>query len=252
MLERITERIWYLLHDDRTDRPNLGYVRGDRLALMVDAGASPGHVALFLSELDRVGLPHPRVVALTHSHWDHTYGLEALCARTGAVVLASALTGRQLDAMATWKWTDEAVQGRLDRGEESAFCAEMMRKEYGADLAGVRVRTPDILFEERLTVALGGVTCEAVRVGGPHAEESVVCFVREERVAFLGDAAGKALHPDPAPVYQAKVRDLMERVRALDVALCVEGHWHHEPRAETLRYLEAEATGRTQEPEDNP
>ena len=65
-LVRLTERVWFLPHDEPTDRPVLGYARGDRLALAVDAGASPAHVAAFYRALENEGLPLPGVTALTH------------------------------------------------------------------------------------------------------------------------------------------------------------------------------------------
>ena len=40
MLKKISECIYYLPPDSETDRPVLGYIRGDRYSLMVDAGNS--------------------------------------------------------------------------------------------------------------------------------------------------------------------------------------------------------------------
>ena len=46
-LEQLTERIWYYPHEEERDRPNLGYIRGDRWSLAVDAGHSDVHTAEF-------------------------------------------------------------------------------------------------------------------------------------------------------------------------------------------------------------
>lgn len=239
MLEQITDRIWYLPHNSDTDRPCLGYVRGDRRSLMIDAGASPGHVALFLSELDREALPHPQLVAITHWHWDHTFGLIAL----DAIAIACGLTDERLRTMATWEWNDAAVNERLQSGEEVPFCAEMMRREYDGELGRIRVRPADVLFDEHIVVALGGVSCELLRVGGPHADDSVICFVPEEKALFLGDFSGEALHPEPKSVYRDKLREGIAMLRAIDFAVAVEGHWTHESKAETIRELEDEVDG---------
>ena len=37
-LNRLTERIWVYPFEEERDRPNLGYIRGDRWSLAVDAG----------------------------------------------------------------------------------------------------------------------------------------------------------------------------------------------------------------------
>lgn len=39
-LTKVTERIYYLINDRETDRPVLGYIKGDKYSLMVDAGNS--------------------------------------------------------------------------------------------------------------------------------------------------------------------------------------------------------------------
>ena len=58
-LNRLTERIWVFPFEEERDRPNLGYIRGDRWSLAVDAGHSDDHVALFYRALEDAGLPLP-------------------------------------------------------------------------------------------------------------------------------------------------------------------------------------------------
>ena len=74
-LIKITDRISYLPGEQRTDRPLLYYIRGDRYSVAVDAGNSRAHVELFYSALTAAGLPLPKLTVLTHWHWDHTFGL---------------------------------------------------------------------------------------------------------------------------------------------------------------------------------
>jgi len=37
-LERLSERIWVYPYEEKRDRPNLSYIRGDKWSLVVDAG----------------------------------------------------------------------------------------------------------------------------------------------------------------------------------------------------------------------
>ena len=67
-LIRLTERIWYYPYEEARDRPNLGYIRGDRWSLAVDAGHSDAHVAEFYQALYEAGLPLPKLTVLTHWH----------------------------------------------------------------------------------------------------------------------------------------------------------------------------------------
>ena len=77
-LHQLTNRIWYTEHDSATDRPTLGYIMGDRRSVMLDAGNSGAHAELFLEAVRRAGLPRPELVCISHSHWDHTFGMASL------------------------------------------------------------------------------------------------------------------------------------------------------------------------------
>lgn len=71
-LKRLNENIWLMPYEEERDRPNLCYVKGDRLSLAVDAGHSAAHVQEFYALLEKENLPLPDITVLTHWHWDHT------------------------------------------------------------------------------------------------------------------------------------------------------------------------------------
>lgn len=165
---RISDRIYYLPYDENTDRPNLGYIRGDKYSLMIDAGNSEEHVKLFMEELEKEGLKKPDFVGITHWHWDHTYGLHAV----GAVSIACRKTNDLLLNMSGWSFSDEAMEARIQSGEDIPFCTEMIKKEY-PDRNQIRIVPAQLVFEEKLVIDLGGITCRMLRVGGSHSEDSV-------------------------------------------------------------------------------
>ena len=55
-LKKISDRVYYLPSEERTDRPVLGYVKGDKYSLAVDAGNSSDHVEEFYRELGELDL----------------------------------------------------------------------------------------------------------------------------------------------------------------------------------------------------
>ena len=81
-LQQLGANTWIFPQDPGKDRPNLGYVRGEKMALAIDAGHSSSHVEDFYEALDREGLPLPDLTVITHWHWDHTYGMHAVHGRT--------------------------------------------------------------------------------------------------------------------------------------------------------------------------
>ena len=68
MLKKLTDRIWYFPFEEERDRPNMGYIRGDKWSLAVDAGHSAAHTQAFYKALQENGLPLPEITVLTHWH----------------------------------------------------------------------------------------------------------------------------------------------------------------------------------------
>ena len=237
--------------DPDTDRPNLGYVRGDRVCMMFDCGASPAHAETFFGLLRERGLPKPAFAVLSHWHWDHALAMRSL----GIPVIAGVRTQEKLKEVTSWEWTEEAMARRLETGEDILFCEDHIRKEYGGHLETVpRFRAADASFEEALELDLGGLYVRLLHAGGPHAEDSVVCHVPQERFIFLGDSAGKDLYAavwdyDPAdsvksdlamdaiPYDQPRLRQYTEFLRTLSFDRCLEGHTLCETREEFFASL---------------
>jgi glyoxylase-like metal-dependent hydrolase (beta-lactamase superfamily II) len=226
-MRAITKRAFYLPHSTKTDRPALGYIRGDRAALMVDAGNSPAHVRLFLDELHAQGLPVPRFVALTHRHWDHTFGLCAL----DAVALAGRETVEHLRQAADISWNAHTLAVYLDREEIREFSEEHIRLEY-PDLSTICIRVPEIGFSGETEVELGNCHCLLKQIPSPHSEDSVAVFVPEERVLFLGDAACEACAHGTWTDQPALLEQLLHAIEPLDFTVCVTGHSLPATRAE--------------------
>ena len=75
-LIRMSDRLYVLPYEEKTDGPNLYYVKGDRYSVAVDAGNSKAHVEKFYRALKEPGFPLPDCTFISHWHWDHTFGLQ--------------------------------------------------------------------------------------------------------------------------------------------------------------------------------
>lgn len=233
MLNRITDRCYALPFERTGDRPALGYVRGDRISLYVDAGNSAAHAAKMAEAVRAEGLPPAGLAALTHSHWDHTYGLSALSCPT----VACRRTQEQLLRMARWQWTLQAMAERLRTHEDILFCHEAILVEYPA-LDMIRVRPADIVFEDRLTLDLGGVHAELILAENSHANDCVIVHIPEEKVVFLGDICYTDLHHEPECLHRARFETLRTTLSALDFDWAVMGHQETLTRAELFKDME--------------
>ncbi|MGA9231631.1 MAG: MBL fold metallo-hydrolase, partial [Exiguobacterium oxidotolerans] len=101
---QLTDRVWYQTPVSETDRPILGLIVGAKRSLMIDAGNSSQHAALFLEEVERHGLKKPDLLALTNWHWDHIFGLKEM----NVPSIATKRTVARIEQMLDYDWTDEA------------------------------------------------------------------------------------------------------------------------------------------------
>lgn len=242
MFYQVTPHIFIRQFQHYTDRPNIGCIRGSNYTLLFDAGNSGSHVALLKQELQDAGLPLPDFVALSHWHWDHSFG----AAFWDVPVIAVKETHTQLEKMMSWHWDDTAMARRVETGEDIAFCSEMIKREY-PDRSAIRVVGADLVFDNSLTLDLGGVTCHLIHVKGPHSPDSVVCYVPEDRFLFLGDSNCKYLYglpwhfdidheedfgptTDALPYDREKVKVYRNLLDTLDFTRCVTGHADPETR----------------------
>ncbi len=174
MLHQITPNIYISDNEELNDRPRLGYIKGPKYAIMIDAGNSPAHAQLFLDELKKMDLKTPDFVVLTHWHWDHVYGLCHLDIPS----ICSAKTQAKLMEMRNWQWDPISMQARLIRGEDIEFCDSCIKVEY-EDPKTIQVKTADIIFDTFLNIDLGGLTCLVLRVDNDHAQDSSIVFIPE-------------------------------------------------------------------------
>lgn len=231
-MEHLTQRICYLPPAPERDRPALGYIRGERLSLMVDAGNSPAHAEQFLRELDAERLPRPDGVVLTHRHWDHTFGLCAL----DCPALAGEPTARYLQRFAAIAWGEDGLQEYLDLDGLRGFSEPHLRLEY-PDPAAIRLRPADHTFTGTRTLELGGCRCVVQTIPSPHCGDCVLVYVPEERVIFTGDACCLRLLQGEwveDPVGTAALLHTLEEIH-FDIA--VVGHDRPQTRQELLTDL---------------
>jgi glyoxylase-like metal-dependent hydrolase (beta-lactamase superfamily II) len=231
-MKQLSETTWYLPFSEETDRPNLGYIRGERYSLMVDGGNSPAHVNLFLSGLEGLGLPGPDYTAVTHWHWDHTYGLCGL----RCPVIAGRKTARELEKMSTWRFDRASMERRLRDGEEIPFCHENILREYPSP-EEIRVRRADLVFDGVLELDLGGVCCRLIPVDGPHSRDSVAVYLPEEKILFLGDSMGEEFYEGKPHYSRERLAPYIGLLESIPFSVAISGHDEPEEKSSLLKYL---------------
>lgn len=236
MFEKVSEHVYIKAPEGYSDRPTIGYIKGDKFSLLFEAGASETHAKEIKRDLHEKNLPYPSLLAISHWHWDHSFGLSAWDIPS----IAGKETNDMLKTLSSYSWDDSSIKERVKNREEIAFCHEMMKREYG-DTKIINVASATIEFEKELIIDLGGVTAHLIHIGGPHSRDSVVLYIEEDRVLFLGDSHGKDLYTFPwdfdineeekfmenietIPFDLIELKKYRERLKELDFDIAIPGH----------------------------
>ena len=233
-LVKLSDRIYYTLPVEETDRPILAAIIGDERVLIVDAGNSPAHARGFLDEVDGLGAPTTRYVAITHWHWDHVFGI----AEMNLPTFSHRLTAERVREMSKLDWSDLALDRRVEEGTEIEFCAEHIKAELKEPRI-LSLKTPDITFDGRVEIDLGGIRCLLQHVGGEHSPDSVAVCVPDERIAFIGDCLFADIYDGDWNWSTGRLFGLIDRLLALDADFYFESHLDRPtPRAEFIEYTD--------------
>src|SRR5262249_59327159 len=89
-------------------------------------------------------------------------------------------------------------------------------------LAGVVLRTPDVIFEREATIDLGGVTVRLLWLGEAHTKGDELIFVEPDRTLISGDVVQNKTMPNIAddggtPSSWLSVLDKIEALKAAHI-----------------------------------
>ena len=224
-LKKLTDRIYYLPHNPETDRPMLTYLRGSRFSLAVDAGYSKNHVRDFYDALAARGFGTPDFTAITHWHYDHTFGMHAL----KSVTIAHENTNKFL-----------REQRELARNPEYFHAMKQEDVHFRTEYEGldkVTIVLSDMEFCDRMVLHLGGMTAILFHTESPHSDDSVCVYLPEEKVLFLGDATSEDFFHG-GYMDKKKLNRLISMIEQTDCVYCMLSHWEPLKKEELLTYLD--------------
>ena len=219
MLEKITDRIFYMPCSEETDRPALGLICGDKYSLIVDAGNSPKHAEEFLAELKGMSIPPVKYLVITHWHWDHVFGIKNM----NLVTISQEKTKEKLEEMKEYKWDDESLDKYLKEGIYNEFTINCIKKEI-SDRENFTLGDLDITYKDSIEIDLGGITCIIKAIGGDHTEDASVIYVPKERVMFLGDCIYGTRYNGEYGYTQEKVVPMIDEIEKFEADYYIISH----------------------------
>lgn len=219
MLEKITDKVFYMPRSEKTDRPALGLICGDKYSLIVDSGNSPSHAKEFLAEISSMNIPPLKYLVITHYHWDHVFGIKDI----NLTAISSEKTKEKLEEMQKCKWDDASLNKYIKEGLYNEFTVECIKEEI-PDRENFNVGGLDIIYKDCVEIDLGGVTCIIKVIGGTHTEDSAVIYVPEEKVVFLGDCIYGSKYNGEYGYTQEKLLPMVDRIQKFDADYFVVSH----------------------------
>ncbi|WP_436760537.1 MBL fold metallo-hydrolase [Streptosporangium sp. V21-05] len=159
---------------------SVGLVMGDGGCLVVDTRGDERQGAELLVEVRRV-TRDPWTVAITHSHFDHSFGTRPFL-------------GRPVWAHEDCR-ADLVENGDRARDEWARYYRDLGRADIADDIARTEIVPPDHLVTDRARLVVGGRPIVLAHLGRGHSGNDLVVHVPDAGVTFAGDLVENGAPP---------------------------------------------------------
>ncbi len=159
---------------------SIGLVIGDGGCLVVDTRGDLVQGAELAAAVREV-TPVPWTVAVTHAHWDHSFG-------TGAFLPATVWAHEDCRA-------ELLTHGHAQRDTVVAMYTDLRRPTDAAHVAEVEPVLPDRVLRDRAELTVGGRAVVLAHFGPGHTGNDVVAHVPDAGVVFAGDLVEQGAPP---------------------------------------------------------
>ncbi len=157
--------------------PNVAIVVGVRATLVVDTGLGPRNGATVVRVVNKLSSNPKLFLTTTHFHPEHAGGEPAFPADTILI-------------------RNSVQQEEMERHGAEMLDLFSKRSAQNAELlAGVKLRTPDILFDSEAKIDLGGVTARLMWLGPAHTKGDELIFIEPDSALISGDIVQSKLVP---------------------------------------------------------
>ena len=187
---------------------NCTAVAGREGTLAVDPFIAPAHARLLEAALAARGFPPVTHTVLTHHHSDHALGAGWFSGR-GATCACHRACAEAMAAQHT-----------------GLIAARRRDPLLSALFADAEPHQPAILFDQRWSVDLGGVTVEAIHVGPGHTPGDVAVLAPSEGLVASGDLVSAGYHFNYEDAALEGLSAALDRLEALGARHLVPGHGH--------------------------
>jgi glyoxylase-like metal-dependent hydrolase (beta-lactamase superfamily II) len=205
---KVTEVAPGLFFQYHHQESNNAWLVTDEGVLVIDTRQHPRRGEELLAVIRRTTDKPIRWVVNTHAHGDHYFG-NPVFKRAGATIVAHRDTAGMM---------------------EHHFGLEMKRRQgyfrqQQFDPGEVKLVLPDVTFDSKMTITLGGRTVELLYFGAGQNPGDTFVYFPKEKVIFAGGPFSKQSWPNPSftPSMEKWV-ELLRQIAAMDATVYLGGH----------------------------
>jgi glyoxylase-like metal-dependent hydrolase (beta-lactamase superfamily II) len=169
---KISDHVWAVM-----GFPNVAIIIGDRATLIVDTGLGPRNGATVAQVAAKLSNNPKLFLTTTHFHPEHAGGEGGFPPHT--ILIRNAVQQQEME----------------QHGAEMIAMFSGRSAQNKELLAGVKLRTPDIVFQNEARVDLGGVTARLLWYGGAHTKGDELTFVEPDDTLVSGDVVQNKVVP---------------------------------------------------------
>ncbi len=170
---KVSDHVWAVM-----GFPNVAIVIGTRATLIVDTGLGPRNGATVARVAGSLSKNQKLFLTTTHFHPEHAAGDGGFPPTT--ILIRNRVQQQEMEQHGT-----EMVEMFSSRSPQN--------KEL---LADVKLRTPDVLFDNQATVDLGGVNARLLWFGGAHTKGDELILVEPDGTLVSGDVVQNKVVPN--------------------------------------------------------
>ncbi len=180
--------------------PNVAIVVGNRATLVVDTGMGPRNGAIIMRQVEKL-TKNPKIfLTTTHFHPEHAAGEAGFPPQT--ILVRPKVQQEEMEK----------------RGQEFIDMFSSRNAQNKELLANVKLRTPDILFDQDTTLDLGGVSARLFWLGAAHTRGDELIMVQPDSALISGDIVQSKLIPgmpnaDSSPKSWIEILDKLEPMK---------------------------------------
>ena len=170
---KISDHVWAIM-----GFPNVAIVIGERATLVVDTGLGPRNGATVARTAAKLSANQKLFLTTTHFHPEHAAGEAGFPPNT--ILIRNAVQQQEMEQHGM-----EMIEMFSSRSAQN--------KEL---LTGVKLRSPDVVFETDAKIDLGGVTVRLLWFGGAHTKGDELTFVEPDGTLVSGDVVQNKVVPN--------------------------------------------------------